>query len=312
MLKLVAFRLASAIPVIGIVAVLVFVFLRLTGDPAAGLLGEDATTKQVEELRRSMGLDRPLVEQFFIWFGNVLRGDFGRSLVTGQPVSLLIGQRLEATLSLALTTTVLSVLVAVPLGLAAARYRGSWLDRAIMLLCVSGFSTPTFVVGYLLVWIFSVHLGLLPAQGYATLASGFWPWLTHLVAPTIAMATVFVVLIARITRASVIETLEQDYIRTARAMGANERRVFVLFALRNAAVPIVTIVGVGLGIVLTGVVVTETVFNLPGIGRLTIEAIVSRDFPVIQASIILFSFAYLLINLSIDILYTLLDPRIRY
>ena len=312
MIRFIAYRLASAIPIIGIVSVLVFVFLRMTGDPVAGMLGDDATTEQVEALRRAMGLDRSVVEQFFLWFWSILQGDFGTSLITGQPVARLIGQRLEATLSLALTTTVLSIVVAVPLGLAAARHRGSWIDRAIMLICVSGFSVPTFVVGYLLVWVFSINLGLLPAQGYRSLSAGPGPWLLHLAAPTLAMSTVFIVLIARITRASVIETLEQDYIRTARAMGANERRVFLLFALRNAAVPIVTIVGVGLGIVLTGVVVTETVFNLPGIGRLTIEAVVARDYPVIQAAILLFSFAYLFINLVIDILYTLLDPRIRY
>lgn len=312
MLRFIAVRSLAALPVIGIVSVVVFVFLRLAGDPVAALLGEDATTERLIEVRKAMGLDRSIVEQFFIWLWHVLSGDFGLSLVTREPVSQMISARLEATLSLALTTIILSILVAVPLGLFAARHRGSWIDRLITLFCVSGFSVPTFVLGYLLVWVFSIKLPWLPAQGYASIVNGIGPWLLHLVAPTIAMSTVFIVLIARITRAGAIETLSQDYIRTARALGASEPRVFRLFVLRNAAVPIVTIIGVGIGIVLTGVVVTETIFNLPGIGRLTIEAVLARDYPVVQCVIILFSFTYVLINLAVDIIYSLLDPRIRY
>lgn len=312
MLKFLAYRSLGAVPVIGIVAVIVFVFLRLSGDPVTALLGEDATTERIAEVRTAMGLDRSIVEQFGIWLWHVVRGDFGMSLVTRQPVSQMIGERLEATLSLALATIVFSIVVAVPLGLVAARFRGRWIDRAITLFCVSGFSVPTFVVGYLIVWLFAIRLPWLPAQGYASIQQGVGPWLLHLIAPTIAMSTVFIVLIARITRAASIETLGQDYIRTARALGAGEPRVFRLFVLRNAAVPIVTIIGVGIGVVLTGVVVTETVFNLPGLGRLTIEAVLARDFPVVQCVIILFSFTYVLINLAVDIIYSLLDPRIRY
>jgi peptide/nickel transport system permease protein len=312
MLKFVVYRALSALPVVGIVSVIVFLFLRMAGDPVASLLGENATTQQVAEIRQAMGLDLPIAEQFLLWISHVLRGDFGISLVTRQPVWQMVSERLESTLSLALTTILFSIIVAVPLGLFAARHRGGWIDRVINLLCTAGFSMPTFVVGYLLVWMFAIRLPWLPAQGYVGIAQGVGPWLLHLIAPTIAMSTVFIVLIARITRAGAIETLNQDYIRTARAMGASELRVFRLFVLRNAAMPIVTIIGVGIGVVLTGVVVTETVFNLPGLGRLTIEAVLARDFPVIQCVIILFSLTYVVINLTVDIIYSLLDPRVRY
>jgi peptide/nickel transport system permease protein len=312
MMRFIAYRSLAAIPVIGIVSVVVFLFLRLAGDPVAAMLGEDATAERIAEVRRALGLDRSIVEQFGLWLWHVLQGDFGLSIVTRQPVSQMIGERLEATLSLALTTIVLSIVVAIPLGLCAARFRGSWIDRLITLACVGGFSVPTFVVGYLIVWLFSIRLPLLPAQGYASLQQGFGPWLLHLVAPTLAMSTVFIVLIARITRAGAIEILGQDYVRTARAIGASEPRVLTRFVLRNAAAPIVTIIGVGIGVVLTGVVVTESVFNLPGLGRLTIEAVLARDFPVVQAMIILFSFTYVLVNLTVDVVYSLLDPRIRY
>lgn len=312
MLRFISYRLLGALPVVGIVSVVVFVFLRLAGDPVASMLGENATTQQVAEIRHAMGLDRSIVEQFLIWISHALHGDFGSSLVTRQPVWRMVSERLEATVSLALTTIVFSIFVAVPLGLFAARHRGGWIDRVINLFCTAGFSMPTFVVGYLLVWLFAILLPWLPAQGYASINQGIVVWLWHLIAPTIAMSTVFIVLIARIARASAIETLNQDYVRTARAMGASEFRVFGLFVLRNAAMPIVTIVGVGIGVVLTGVVVTETVFNLPGLGRLTIEAVLARDFPVIQCVIIVFSFAYVFINLAVDILYSLLDPRVRY
>jgi peptide/nickel transport system permease protein len=305
-------RLVSALPIIAILAVATFVFLRLSGDPTAELAGENATAERIEALRRSLGLDRSLVTQFGIWLGHLLHGDLGTSLITRQPVATMISERLEATLSLALTTTMMSVLLAVPLGALAARFKGRVVDRMITLFCVGGFSIPTFVAGYLLVWLFSIRLGWLPAQGYVSILVDPAKWLLHLVAPTLAMSTVFIVLIARITRASMIEALSQDNVRTARALGARETRVFTLYALRNAAVPIVTIIAVGIGIVLTGVVVTETVFNLPGIGRLTIEAVLARDYPVIQAIILLFSLTYVVINLAVDVAYAALDPRIRY
>ncbi|WP_213769798.1 ABC transporter permease [Bradyrhizobium sp. dw_78] len=311
MLRFIFYRLLGAIPVVGLVSIAVFLFLRMAGDPVASLLGENATAQQVAEIRHAMGLDRPVMMQFLSWILHVFQGDFGISLVTHEPVWKMVSERLGATLSLSLTTIVFSILVAVPLGLFAARHRKNWIDRLIVSFCTAGFSVPTFVVGYLLVWLFSIKLQWLPAQGYASLDRGVGDWILHLIAPTIAMSSVFIVLIARITRAGAIEVLNEDYIRTARAIGASELRVFRLFVLRNAAVPIVTIIGVGIGIVLTGVVVTETVFNLPGVGRLTIESVLARDFPVIQCVIMLFSFTYVFINLAVDIIYSLLDPRIR-
>ncbi len=311
MLRFIAYRLFSAVPVVALVSIAVFLFLRMAGDPVASMLGENASAQQIAEIRHAMGLDRPVPIQFLLWALNIFHGDFGISLVTHEPVWKMVSERLGATVSLALTTIVFSVLVAIPLGLYAARHRKSWIDKLIVSLCTAGFSVPTFVVGYLLVWLFSIKLQWLPAQGYTSLDRGIGEWFLHLVAPTVAMSTVFIVLIARITRASAIEVLNQDYVRTARAMGASEFRLFRLFVLRNAAVPIVTIIGVGIGIILTGVVVTETVFNLPGLGRLTIESVLARDFPVIQCVIILFSLTYVFINLAVDIIYSLLDPRIR-
>ena len=312
MLKFIFSRLLGALPVVGFVAAAAFLFLRLSGDPVASMLGENATAQQVAETREALGLDQPILVQFLNWILHVLRGDFGTSIVTHEPVWRMVSERLEATLSLAFTTTLLSVLVAVPLGLYAARHRNSPIDRIIVSLCTTGFSIPTFVTGYLLVWLFSIKLEWLPAQGYASLANGVGPWLLHLIAPTVAMSTVFIVLVARITRAAAIDVLNQDYVRTARALGGRNLRVFLLHVLPNAAVPIITIIGVGIGLVLTGVVVTETIFNLPGLGRLTIESVLARDFPVIQCVIVLFSLTYVLINLVTDILYSLLDPRIRY
>jgi peptide/nickel transport system permease protein len=313
MLKLIFSRLLGALPVIAMVAAAAFLFLRLSGgDPVASMLGENATAQQVAETRHALGLDLPIAVQFMSWVLHVLRGDFGVSIVTHEPVWKMVSERLGATFSLAFTTTLFSVLVAVPLGLFAARHRGSWIDSAIVSLCTAGFSFPTFVVGYLLVWLFSIKLEWIPAQGYVELDRGVAPWLHHLIAPTVAMSTIFIVLVARITRASAIEVLNQDYVRTARALGAGELRVFLLHVLPNAAVPIVTVVGIGIGLVLTGVVVTETIFNLPGLGRLTIESVLARDFPVIQCVLLLFSLTYVFINLLTDIIYSLLDPRIRY
>jgi peptide/nickel transport system permease protein len=312
MLKLIFSRLLGALPVIAMVAAAAFLFLRLSGDPVASMLGESATAQQVAETRHAMGLDRPVVVQFMSWVLQVLQGDFGVSIVTHEPVWKMVSERLGATFSLAFTTTLFSVFVAVPLGLYAARHRGSWVDGTIVSLCTAGFSVPTFVVGYLLVWLFSIKLEWIPAQGYVELDRGMWQWLLHLIAPTVAMSTIFIVLVARITRASAIEVLNQDYVRTARAIGAGELRVFVLHVLPNAAVPIVTVIGIGIGLVLTGVVVTETIFNLPGLGRLTIESVLARDYPVIQCVLLLFSLTYVLINLLTDIVYSVLDPRIRY
>ena len=313
MLAFLARRLLATIPVLLVVSLLVFLMLRLTpGDPAAVMAGDAASTEQIAQIRTGLGLDRSIPEQYAIWFGNVLRGDLGQSFYYQTGVATLIGQRLEPTLSLALITITLAVLVAVPLGVLAAWRFGGWLDRALMGFSVLGFSIPIFVLAYLLIWLVSLKLGWLPVQGYKRLADGPGLWLYHLTLPAITLSVIYIALIARVTRASVLETLGEDYIRTARAKGLPESTVLLRHALANAAVPIVTVIGIGIALLIGGVVVTESVYAIPGLGRLTVDAVLARDFPTIQGVILLFSFAYVMINLLVDLSYLFFDPRIRY
>ena len=294
-------------------AVLVFLLLRLTpGDPAAILAGDAATAEQIDRIRASLGLDRSIEAQFAIWLGQVLTGDLGQSFYYRMGVATLIGQRLEPTLALALFTLVLSVCVAVPLGVLAAWRHGGWLDRGLMAFSVGGFSVPTFVVAYLLIWLVSLKLGWLPVQGYVRFSENHLLFLKHLILPSITLSFIYIALIARVTRASVLEALGEDYIRTARAKGLPETRVLLRHALANAAVPIATVIGIGIAILIGGVVVTESVYAIPGLGRLTVDAVLARDFPTIQGLILFFSFVYVMVNLLIDLSYAFLDPRIRY
>ena len=313
MFTFIAHRLLSAVPVLATVAIVVFLMLRLTpGDPAAVIAGDTATAEQVAEIRGKLGLDRPIFQQFFIWAGRGLKGDFGESFFFKKPVSELITQRIEPTLSLAIVTILLAVLIAVPLGVLAAQRAGSLLDRCLMGFSVLGFSVPVFVIGYLLIYIFAVKLNWLPVQGYRRIGENVADWAVHLVLPSLTLAVIYVALIARMTRASVIEVLTEDYIRTARAKGLTQRVILIRHALRNAAIPIVTVIGLGIALLIGGVVVTESVYNIPGLGRLTVDAVLAHDYPVIQAIILLFSFAYVLVNLLIDLTYSFFDPRIRY
>ena len=313
MLTFLARRLLSTIPVLLIVAVLVFLMLRLTpGDPAAVLAGDAASTEQIAQIRSGLGLDRSIPAQFAIWFGNVLSGNLGQSFYYKTDVTTLIGQRLEPTLSLALVTISIAVLVSVPLGVLAAWRFGGWLDRSLMAFSVLGFSVPIFVLAYVLIWLVSLKLGWLPVQGYKRIADGVGPWLYHLTLPAITLSVIYIALIARVTRASVLETLGEDYIRTARAKGLPELTVLLRHALANAAVPIVTVIGIGIALLIGGVVVTESVYAIPGLGRLTVDAVLARDFPTIQGVILLFSFVYVMINLLVDLSYVFFDPRIRY
>ena len=306
-------RLLGTIPVMLVVAVFIFLMLRLTpSDPAAVIAGDNATTEQVAQIRSQLGLDRPMVEQFVIWSGKVLRGDLGESFFFKKTVASLIGERIEPTLSLALFTMMLAVLIAVPLGVLAAHRQGSWIDRIVMGFSVLGFSMPSFVVAYLLIYLFAVWLNWLPVQGYQRIAEGLGGWVRGLVLPSLTLSVIFVALIARMTRTSMLEVLSEDYIRTARAKGQSERKVLFRHALRNAAVPIVTVIGLAVALLIGGVIVTESVFTIPGLGRLTVDAVLARDYPTIQAVILLFSFVYVMINLTVDMMYTLLDPRIRY
>jgi peptide/nickel transport system permease protein len=304
--------LATA-PVLLIVAVIVFLLLRMTpGDPAAAIAGDGATVQDVERIRAQLGLDAPVISQFFGWLGHVLRGDLGYSYFYKMSVTQLIGQRLEPTLSVAAVTVVLTVLIAVPLGVLAASRRGGRLDRFIMSASVLGFSVPVFVAGYLMIWLFSMHLGWLPSQGYRRIAEGVGPWLRNLVLPCVTLAVMYAALIARVTRAAVSEALTEDYVRTARAKGIPEWRMLIRHALANAAVPIATIIGLSVAGLIGGVVVTETIYAIPGLGQLTVDAVLSRDYPLIQGITLFFSLVYVVVNLLVDLSYLLLDPRIRY
>jgi peptide/nickel transport system permease protein len=312
-LRFLAQRLLAIIPVLLVVAVVVFLILRLTpGDPAAVIAGQNATADDIARIREQLGLSKPLLQQFVIWGGNVLKGDFGYSFYLNKPVTELIAQRIEPTVSLAAGTMLLAILVSIPLGTLAAWRMGGWLDRGLMAFSVIGFSIPVFVVGYLMIYYFAVKLEWFPVQGYVRIAKGLGPWAYQLVLPCLTLCTIYVSLIARVTRASVSEALTEDHVRTARAKGLGEIAVLIRHGLRNAAVPIVTVVGIGVALLIGGVVVTETVFAIPGLGQLTVDAVLNRDFPVIQGVILFFSVAYVLINLLVDVSYLFLDPRIRY
>jgi peptide/nickel transport system permease protein len=306
-------RILSTIPVMAIVALFVFSLLYIApGDPAAVIAGDQASPEDVERIRQSLGLDRPFLIQFGSWIWRILHLDLGTSIFTNLPVASMIAQRIEPTLSLMALTLVLTLVIAVPLGVVAAWKAGSWIDRVIMAFAVSAFSLPVFVVGYLLAYVFALELEWLPVQGYTPFAEGFWPWLQNLILPSVALGCVYIALIARITRASMLEVLQQDYIRTGRAKGLGQPSILFVHALKNAAVPIVTVIGIGVALLIGGAVVTESVFAIPGLGRLTVDAILRRDYPVIQGVVLMFSFLYTLVNLLVDLTYTLIDPRIRY
>ena len=250
--------------------------------------------------------------RFGHWAWGVLQGDLGTSIFTNLPVTTLIGQRVGPTVSLTVMALIITLSFAIPLGVIAASKVGGWIDRLVMVVAVLGFSVPSFVLAYIAILCFSVWLDWLPVQGYASLREGFAPFIEHLILPSIALGLIYGALIARITRASMLEVLSQDYIRTAQAKGLGTDKVLIGHALRNAAVPIATVIGIGIALLISGVIVTETVFAIPGIGRLTVDAILRRDYPIIQGVILLFSAAYVLVNLAVDISYTFLDPRVRY
>ena len=306
-------RLLSAIPVMFFVALFVFSLLNLVpGDPAALLAGDSATPDDILRIRTTLGLDQPFLSRFGHWLWGVLHGDLGTSLFTGQAVTHMIGQRLAATFTLMVMTMVVSVLIAIPAGAWAAWRHNRWNDRLVMVCAVFTFSLPSFVVGYLLAYVFGVKLRWLPVQGYIPFDQGIWASIHSLILPSLALGSVYIGLITRFTRSTMIETLSQDYIRTARSKGVSNRRILFRHALKNAAVPIVTVVGSGVALLIGGTVVTETVFAIPGLGTLTVDSILRRDYPIIQGVILLFSFVYVLINLAVDLLYTVFDPRIKY
>ena len=282
------------------------------GDPAVLLAGEDATPADIARIRMTLGLDQPFLLRFGDWIWKVLHGDLGVSLFTGLQVSQMIGQRLAPTFTLMIMTLILSVTLAVPLGALAAWRHNKFYDRSIMMMAVLSFSVPSFVVGYLLAYAFGLELRWLPVQGYVPFSQGFWASIRTLILPTCALGSVYVALITRISRATLLETLSQDYIRTARSKGVSNKGILFRHALKNVGVPIVTVVGSGVALLISGAVVTETVFSSPGVGRLTVDAILRRDYPIIQGVILMFSFMYVLVNLTVDLLYRVFDPRIKY
>lgn len=305
-------RLLATLPVMALVGFFIFSLLYLApGDPAAMIAGDQATPEDLARIRADLGLDRSFLVRFGDWAWQVLHFDLGKSIFAGTPVTEMIGQRIGPTFSLLVLTIVLAVLVAVPLGVIAAWRAGGLLDRAIMAFAVFGFSVPVFAIGYMLAYVAALQLKWLPVQGYVPLDQGLWPWLERLILPALAMSFGYVALIARITRTAMLEVLRQDYVRTARAKGVGSFDILFVHALKNASVPIVTVIGLGIAMLVGGAVVTESVFAIPGVGRLTVDAILRRDYPVIQGIVLMFSFGYTLINLAIDISYTLLDPRIR-
>ncbi len=314
MLRYVIMRILATIPVMAVVALFVFAMLRLApGDPAAVIAGDYASAEDVAAIRAKLGLNEPIPVQFVTWIGQLLQGDLGTSIFTNLPVTTMISQRIEPTLMLSLSTMLFAIAVAVPLGTLAAWKSGSLIDRFVMLFSVGGFSVPVFVLGYMLIYVLAMWLNWLPVQGYRSpFEHGPLPFLRHITLPAITLSVIFIALIARMTRASVMEALGEDYIRTARAKGQSEFKILMRHALRNAAVPIVTVIGIGVALLIGGVVVTESVFNIPGVGRLVLDAVLARDYPIIQGLILFFSFVYILINLLIDLSYTFLDPRIRY
>ena len=313
MLAEVGRRLLATVPVMGVVAIAVFGLLHVVpGDPAAIIAGDYATAEDVARIRSKLGLDRPFLTQVEIWLSSVVHGDLGTSIFSGLPVATLIKQRAEATVALTVLAMLISIGVGVPLGVLAAWRKGSWIDRAVMVLAVSGFSMPVFWLGFVLVYAFAISVPWLPVQGFQPLAGGVGPFLRHLILPAVTLSVVYMALIARMTRASMLGVLGEDYIRTAFAKGLAPHRVLLRHALKNASLPVVTVIGLGFALLIGGAVVTESVFALPGLGRLTVDAIVRRDYPVIQGVILVVSAAYVLINLVVDLLYVVLDPRIRF
>jgi peptide/nickel transport system permease protein len=313
MLRYLSIRVLSTIPVLVFVGLLIFSLLHLMpGDPALLIAGDNASPEQVETIRASLHLDQSLPVQFVIWANDLIHLDFGQSVFTRRPVIELIGQRIQPTVVLAITATLLAALVAVPLGILAAYRSHTLIDRGVIALSVAGFSIPVFVIGYALIYVLAVRLHWLPVQGYKPLSDGLVPCLRSIALPSLSLALLMIGLIARITRATMLEILDEDYIRTARAKGALTMRVLFVHALKNAGPPVITIIGIGFAGLLGGVVVTETVFNIPGMGRLTTDAIMQRDYPVVQGVMLTFALMLIGVNLLIDLTYPFFDPRVRY
>lgn len=306
-------RLLLLIPVMLLVATGVFLLLRLTpGDPAGVILGPDATEERRLELRETLGLDDPLVVQYGRWLGKMAQGDLDRSLFLDQPVAEALLERAEPTLLLTFLALLVAVVLGIPTGIIAARSRGTWLDLSSMGVAMVGIAMPTFWLGLNLIFIFAVLLRWLPVAGYAPLSEGLWESLRYMILPAITLGVAQGALLARMTRSMMLEVLNQDYVRTARSKGLTEKGVILRHALRNAFLPLMTVIGLSFAALMSGAVVTEQIFNIPGVGRLLIQAIGRRDFPLVQGAVLVIAAIYVLINLLVDLLYAVIDPRIRH
>lgn len=306
-------QLAQAVPVMLIVATLTFFLMHLLpGDPAVVIAGPEASREAVAVIRKQLGLDRPLLEQLFTWFGHLAQGDLGRSLLLNQPVLDAVLERLPVTMSLALVSFALTLPLGIGAGVLAACFRNTWFDAFVMLLALIGVSAPSFWVAILSILLFSVSLQWLPSAGYVPLAQGLWPWFAALLQPALILALFQIGFLARITRSAMLDVLDQDFIRTARAKGVSEWKTISKHAFRNTLIPVVTVLGITLSLLVGGSVVIEQVFAMPGIGRLIVQGILNRDYPLVQGTMLLFGFAFVVINILVDIIYTFVDPRVRY
>ncbi|MBL8839754.1 MAG: ABC transporter permease [Alphaproteobacteria bacterium] len=312
MARFIVVRLVNSIPVLLIVSLVSFSIMQMVpGDPASIMAGPQATAREVEEMRQALGLNRPFLDQLVIWYGNLFQGDLGRSILLGRSVGQAISERLGITLALALFGFIVTLAIAVPAGVFAALKQNSWMDQAVMTIALAGVSLPNFWLGLMLIVLFSVVLDLLPAGGYVPVADGLWPWFKSLILPSFSLAMLQVGLLARITRSAMLEVLRQDYIRTARAKGLARIYVVGKHALKNALVPVITVIGIVFSLLLSGSVVIETVYSLPGLGRLLATSILSRDYPVIQGGLLVTAAMFVFVNLAVDVLYALIDPRLR-
>ncbi len=312
-LRRLALRIGQAVPVILVVAVLSFFIMHLLpGDPAAVIAGPEAGAEAVERIRRQLGLDRSIPEQLAVWVIHLAQGDFGRSIILNQPVLTALSERLPVTLSLTLVSFAITIPIGILLGVAAAKCRHTWIDSAVMFLALIGVSIPGFWIAILSVLLFSVNLGWLPASGYVPLAEGVWPWFLALIQPAAMLALFQIGFLARMARSATLDVLDQDYIRTARAKGVSEWQTIAKHAFRNTLIPVVTATGIILSLLVGGSVVIEQVFALPGVGRLIVQAILTRDYPMVQGTLLALAFIFVGINLLVDIIYTWVDPRVRY
>lgn len=306
-------RLLSAIPVLFIVSLISFGLMRLIpGDPAASIAGPSATPAQIDQLRRDLGLDEPLLMQLLHYYQGLLQGDFGKSLLLGKGVLAATLERLPVTIGLSLYALVLTLLIGVTSGIIAALRQNTWIDQVAMMIAMLGISIPNFFLGLLMIIFFAVQLGWLPSGGYVPFSQDPLGWLRSTTMPAISLALLQAGLLARITRSGMLEVLRQDYVRTARAKGLPERQVILKHALANALIPIVTVVGIIISLLLSGAVVTEALFSLPGMGQLLTQAVLSRDYPMVQGGLLLVTTFLVVVNILVDILYALIDPRVRY